>query len=126
ISFQNEPSYFAAARIGSQLTQTIVVRDTASRGDAEIVGMATRSVRNAWVNGTSMDIGYLSSLRLKPEVRSTRILARGYQFLKELHETDHRVPWYYTSIISDNIPAIRTLTSGRAGLPHYRHAGSYW
>jgi len=77
------------------------------------------------VDGSRMDIGYLSGLRLLPEVRRSGVLARGYKALKKLHD-ENPVPAYWTTIIESNREARKLLTSGRTSLPHYLDRGRYF
>ena len=119
LSFQREPSFFAAERVGSLDSQVISVRDVDT--DA-IVGVGCRSFRKMFIDGKVEERGYLSSLRGLPEVRGGTLLARGYRFLKRLH-ADGRVPYYVTSIFDDNQYVSKLLASGRAGLPVYYPLG---
>lgn len=121
VSLRREPSYFGAAAVEGEFHQTIVARDTAT---GTIVGIASRSVRRRFVNGTAMPVGYLSSLRILPRHRGGRVLADGYRFLRELHG-DRRTAIYLTTIAEGNDAALAVLTSGRAGLPRYEFIGMY-
>ena len=119
LSFRREPSFFVAERVGARSSQAIVVRDTHTR---QVVGLGSRSIRRVYVNGEARDIGYLGGLRSHPSVRGRTLLARGYRFLKELHQ-DGQAPYYLTTIMEDNENARRILESGRGGLPTYRYIG---
>lgn len=121
VSFRREPSYFDAAAVEGPFRQTIVACDRSNR---RIVGVASRSVRDRFVNGQRLPVGYLSGLRILPEYRNHSILARGYRFLRELHD-DGRTEFYLTTIVESNRRAVSVLTSGRAGLPRYTDAGAY-
>ncbi|MGZ5096016.1 MAG: hypothetical protein ACXWCH_33305, partial [Burkholderiales bacterium] len=50
--------------------------------------------------------------------RGGTLLARGYRFLRELHERDP-VPFYTTVIYEGNLRALQSLSGARAGLPVY-------
>ena len=119
VTFEREPDFFAGSEIRGSLNQTIAVRDL---NKDKIVGIASRSVAKAFVNGVPTELGYLSDLRLSPEYRSGSLLARGYRFLKELH-ADGRATIYTTAIFAENARALETLTVGRAGLPTYHPMG---
>lgn len=121
VSFQREPSYFDAAVVGGDFVQTVVGRVAES---GRVVGFGVRSVRDMYVNGKAMPIGYLSSLRLVPEHRNVGLIARGYRYFAELHQ-DGRTPLYLTTIAEGNDRAMSNLTGGRAGLPPYHDAGKY-
>lgn len=120
LSLEREPSFFAAMAVEGEDYQVIVCRD---RVHGQIVGFGTRSVRWRYVNGQPCRVGYLGSLRLLREYRSARLVARGYQFFKELAQQDP-VDWHFTSIADDNLAAVRLLTSGRARLPIYRRVAT--
>jgi hypothetical protein len=119
VTFEREPDFFAGSEVRGSLNQTIAVRDLKEN---KIVGIASRSVATAFVNGRPTELGYLSDLRLSPEYRSGSLLARGYRFLKELH-TDGRALLYTTAIFAENTRALAMLTAGRAGLPVYHPMG---
>ena len=117
LTFQREPSYFDSNCVLGRNHQTIVCRDMEQN---EIVGLGTRSVRDMYAGGQVQKVGYLSGLRSAESARNRGLLARGYRFLRELHDADPDAPEYYlTTIAEDNAVAIDTLTSGRAGLPTY-------
>ena len=119
ISFRREPSYFLGCRLQGEATQVVKCTD---RATGTIIGLGSRSQAPAWVDGEPRRIGYLADLRLAPEHRSGLLLARGYRFFRDLHRRDP-VPFYTTVIYEGNVPALQTLTSGRAGLPVYSDWG---
>ncbi len=84
--------------------------------------LGTRSVSPAFVNGRPALLGYLADLRLDERYRGGTLIARGYRFLRHLHE-DHRARLYTTMIFSGNHAALTTIASGRAGLPQYHDMG---
>jgi len=119
LSFERESNYFVASHCANLKSQTMLVVD---REKASIVGVASRAIRYAYVDGIKSKIGYLSNLRGKKEVRNALLLARGYKFLKKLH-ADNEVSFYISTIFSDNSVAQNILTSQRAGLPIYQDRG---
>lgn len=121
LAFARYPSYFEAARVDGRQVQVGVVRDGES---LRIVGMGSRAINVRYVEGTPVPVGYLSGLRLMPEYRGRAgLLARGYRFLRELHQ-DEAASYYLTTVSTDN-PIGQVLTSGRAGLPIYHPWGNY-
>jgi hypothetical protein len=114
--YVREPSYFAGL---NDDTQTLVADEGGT-----IVGVGCRTTRDLLVNGRPQRLGYLAGLRLAPSARNGTALARGYAFLRQLH-ADGQAPAYLTTIIHGNGRARKALTSGRAGLPSYRHMGRY-
>lgn len=119
VSFRREPCYFAGSQLQGETAQVIKCTD---RSTGTLVGLGSRLTLHAFVNGTPERIGYLSDLRAAPAYRGGTLLARGYRFLRQLHEQD-RVPFYYSLILEGNQTALRNLTEARAGLPHYRDLG---
>ena len=61
IALEREPDSFLAATIEGEIHQVIAVRDRAS---GRLLGMGSRSVSDAWVNGRRTRLGYLSQLRV--------------------------------------------------------------
>jgi hypothetical protein len=120
--FAREPSFFGATAVDGKSVQVVTVRD---RATGRIIGMGTRAIGPRFVGGQPTSIGYLSGLRLLPEYHGRAgLLARGYRFLRALHQ-DGQTPFYLTTVAVDNTVALRTLTNGRAGLPTYHSLGNY-
>ncbi len=117
VTLEREPSIFLAARIEGENHQIVVARDESS---GQILGMGSRSVRTACVNGHPLRLGYLSQLRTASSLRGRRqLLTSGYALVRQLHE-DGQAPFYFTTIVADNRPARRLLEAGLEGLPRYR------
>ena len=121
VSFQREPSWFGGAVVDGFSRQVVACRDLST---GRIFGFGCRSLRELYVNGMPVTVGYLSGLRVLPEYRNRGLIARGYAFFRQLHQ-DARTPFYLTTIAEGNELALRILTSGRAGLPTYHPAGRY-
>ena len=123
IAFAREPCYFEATAVDGDSVQVVTVTDNKT---GQVIGMGSRAIRKTFVNSQQTQVGYLSALRLlKPYRGQGRLLARGYQFLRSLHQ-DQKVSYYLTTIADDNKAAINLLTSGRAGLPIYHPIGKYY
>ena len=121
VSFRREPSWLDAANIDGFFRQVVACRDLDT---GRIFGFGCRSLRELYVNGRPMTVGYLSNLRVLPEYRNRGLIARGYAYFRRLHE-DGRTPFYLTTIAEGNDRAVNILTSGRAGLPRYHPEGRY-
>lgn len=119
VTFEREPDFFAACAIRGSFHQVGVGRDLES---GRIVGLGTRSIAEAYVNGKAVPFGWLSDLRLAPAYRGGTLVARGYRFLRHLHG-DGRAQFYGTVIFNDNQTALRTIAATRAGLPAYNDLG---
>ncbi|HSF38290.1 MAG TPA: hypothetical protein VLT87_00775 [Thermoanaerobaculia bacterium] len=117
VSLEREPNAFLAAAVEGEPHHTIVAREIAGGG---IVGMGSRSVGNAFVNGEPRRLGYLSQLRVDHAFRGQkRLLTAGYDLIRSFRAPGE-APFDVTSIIADNEVARRLLSAGLAGLPTYR------
>lgn len=117
-TLEREPSFFEACRVHGE-AQVCVGRN---RETGRLVGMGTRAISRAYINGSEATLGYLADLRLLPEYRNGLLLGRAYRFLRELH-ADGRARLYTTVIFAGNDLALRTIASGRGGLPSYHDLG---
>jgi hypothetical protein len=122
VSLEREPNAFLAAAVEGERHATVVARDPDT---GRIVGMGTRAVWNAFVNGEPCRLGYLSQLRIDRAARGRRrLIAAGYAALRELRRPDE-TPFDLTSIIADNDAARRLLGKGVPGLPAYRELSRF-
>jgi len=122
VSLEREPNAFLAASVEGEPHHTVVAREPAT---GRIVGMGSRAVWNAFVNGEPCRLGYLSQLRVDRTFRGRRrLLAAGYAALRELRAPDE-APFDVTSIIADNETARRLLASAVPGLPRYRELSGF-
>jgi hypothetical protein len=120
ISYEREPDYFLAASVEGDPSQTIVGRD----GD-RVVGLGSRSIHTAYVDGEPRPIGYLGQLRLDRGFRGrAHLLFQGYDLFRELHRGSGP-PFYLTSLVDGNRAAERILASGHPRLPRYRFFDSF-
>ena len=116
VSLEREPNAFLAAAVEGEPHHTIVARH---RRDG-VVGMGSRSVWNAFVDGEPRRLGYLSQLRVDRAFRGRkRLLTAGYELLRSFRRPDE-LPFDLTSIVADNDVARRLLGAGVPGLPTYR------
>jgi len=112
LRFEREPSYLAACLPGEQ---TIVAEDP----DGALAAVATRGVREVYVNGEPQTVGYLGGLRVHPRHQARWLLSGGFRFLRELH-ADGRCAGYLTTVTSSNRLAEGVLVRApRAGFPRY-------
>ena len=116
--YAREPSFLGGVAGAGGSTQVMVAED-----GGRIVGQGCRSIRNLYVDGKPVPVGYLSGLRLDAGARNSTVLARGYAFLRRLHD-DGRTAAYLTTIVDGNERAREMLTSRRAGLPLYAPLGT--
>jgi hypothetical protein len=117
VSLEREPDAFLAASIEGHPHASVVARHPE---DGHVLGMGSRAVVDAFVNGEPRRVGYLSQLRVERSSRGRRhLLSRGYARLGALRAPDEE-RFDFTTIIADNAPALRLLNAGVPGLPSYR------
>lgn len=124
VSFEREPSALLAARVEGEPHHTVVARDPDS---GAVVGMGSRAVWNAFVDGAPCRLGYLAHLRLDRRIRARgrgRLVAAGYRLLDEQRRPDE-TPFDLTSIVADNRGARRLLEADVPGLPRYRELARF-
>jgi len=122
VSLEREPNAFLAAAVEGEPHATVVAREPVT---GRIVGMGTRAVWNAFINGEPRRLGYLSQLRVDKDFRGRRrIIAAGYAALRDLRGPNE-APFDITSIIADNETARRLLSVGIPGLPTYRELSGF-
>ena len=126
LSFEREPCYFDASIVEGPFHQTIVAREVET---GEIIAFGNRSIRPLYVNGEVKETGYMSQLRVRPDYGKGLYLARGlaggFRKYHELHQ-DRRTPFYLMSVIEDNLPAKRLLTSGLAEYPYVQEYARFF
>jgi hypothetical protein len=121
VSFRREPSFFYGSGVQGAQAQVIKCVDSDSN---QLIGLGSRVLNDAYVNGSRQRVGYLADLRAHPDYRGGTFLGRGYQYFRQLHHDDP-VPLYYSMILEENKTALQLLTRARCGLPLYRDIGRF-
>jgi hypothetical protein len=117
VSLEREPNALYAAAVSGDNYQVILAY---SGNDPEPVGLGARFELEAWVNGESQTMGYLSELRVTGGFRYRRkLLVNAYRSLRHYHEQG-AAPFYLTTIMADNVAARRLLEAGVSDLPCYQ------
>jgi hypothetical protein len=117
VTLEREPSARLAAAVEGEPHHTVVARDPST---GAILGMGSRAVWNAFVDGEPCRLGYLAQLRVDRRIRGrAHLLAEGYRLLDERRGADE-LPFDVTAIVADNRIARRLLEADVAGLPRYR------
>jgi len=109
VAFEREPDFSLGCRVTGEDCQIVVAR-TSTGG--EIAGVACRSARRLYINGSEQRLGYLGQLRIDERFRGRWLVSRGFALLKQLHETDPLVS-YLVSIVDGNQEATRVLVRNR-------------
>ena len=112
-----EPDAFHAAAVSGDVYELMLAYDRETR---ELLGGGARFELEAYFNGEVTCVGYLGELRVQGGLRQRRrMLLNAYRAMRERHEQG-RVPFYVTTIISDNLSTRRLLEAGLSDMPTYR------
>jgi hypothetical protein len=117
ISLEREPDSQLAGSIEGDVHATIVARHQRS---GVLAGIASRSIRDAFINGRPARLGYLGQLRVDPRYRRRPGLLRaGFDFCHQLHVRENDARVYLASVVADNQPARRLLARRSSGWPGF-------
>ena len=122
LSYEREPSYWAASTIDGPLHQTLVARSR----DGRVVGMGSRTLRELYVNGKATAVGYMSQMRVDPNfawgAALPKVLAQGWRFYRQLHQ-DGCTPYYLVSLVMGDSVAGRMMNAGLPDWPTLTSVG---
>jgi len=122
LTFTRRPDAYASFKREGREVDVLVSRDAREN---RITAVAAASVNRMFLDGEPADIGYVFGLRVRREYRRRYLLLpRGFRYLFDLHR-DKAVPFYLTTILSENLEARRLLEKRRPSMPVYRHFGDY-
>ncbi|MDY0060092.1 MAG: hypothetical protein RBU45_09805 [Myxococcota bacterium] len=119
LSFEREPDYFRASGLEGDVHQTFLAREPAT---GQVVGMASRAVRTAFLDGVPSRLGYLGQARIDPAWRGRGLVSAGYARLRAAHDAQP-VDFYVTTIIADNALARAAFEKERPHKPSYLRCG---
>lgn len=118
ITTEREPSYFAGASLMGETYPLI------AHNEEKVIGMYSCSYLPVHIDGKGEMIGYLGGLRLESEFRHTiHYVRNGFEAIKKIVPERATVPFYFTSISSENHTARRLLEANTRGMPHYSPVG---
>jgi len=104
--------------------EKVVIPVVIDKENGIIVGMGACSIRKAYINGETKNVGYLAGLKGLPEYRKrVPYIIQVYRFLHEL--TKDEVDIYYTTILKENTDVQKMLEKKRKNMPEYRSMGEY-
>ena len=122
ISFEREPDFSTGCAITGENPTVLVARDLDT---GVVAGVACRSEREVYVNGTPTRLGYLGQLRIDRRYRGRWLVSRGVSLLKQLHDRDP-LPGYLAAVTVDNREAEGILVrEGRKSFPAFHPVASY-
>jgi hypothetical protein len=117
-----EPEFARGCAVTGDDCRILIARSTDRQ---EIVGVACRSTRSVFINGSEQRIGYLSQLRVDERFRGRWLVSRGFARLAEMDREDP-VPAYLVSIVDGNDAATGVLVrKRRPSFPVFREVARY-
>lgn len=112
VTFEREPSYFAAMRMSGEEWQVFIAENAAT---GELAGVLCRSVQERFVNGALARIAYWGQLRIREEYRGAVFLPGAFSFAREVCGNDP-VDGSFAVIAQENPVAKRVFTERHARL----------
>lgn len=113
LALTRESDFSQASAIAGDRHQTLLIRV-----GGKAVLTAERSSQQVWLNGEEKRLGYYSQGRIDPAFRGGKMFLKGFALQRKLHEEDP-LPFYLTTIVEGNEPALRAFTKEREGKPSY-------
>lgn len=121
LSLEREPSYFDGEHLMGSSCAAIACDKNQPHA---MVGMYSCAFLPVHVNGVAEQVGYLGGLRVNRQYRhKLRILKSGFSSIPSLVPDQSTVPFWFTSVASENVSARRLLEAGLDGMPIYRPLG---
>ena len=116
ISLEREPDSTLAASIEGDEHCALVARHVHT---GAIAGVASRSVRNVFVNGVPGRVAYLGQLRIDPRFSRHRgLLAAGFDRVRALQSAS-APQLHLASVVAENVAARRLLSRRAPGWPTF-------
>lgn len=118
---ERDPDFFALHRMHGGPYSVLTLRDAQDR----LLGCASFIVRRAWLHGDCIQVGYLSDLRVQPELQGTGAFRRVHLHGLKHTRAAHGASLFYAVVFDDNLRAKAILTQPRDDLPAYRPMTPY-
>ncbi len=121
VSLGREPSYFHGENLMGE-SFTVIARE--DNVHPVPVGMYSCAFLPVHVNGRPERLGYLGGLRVcRPYRHKLRVIKNGFASIQALMPDRGTVPYWFTSVASENAAARRLLEARLPGMPVYRPVG---
>jgi hypothetical protein len=121
ITTEREPSYFDGASLMGR-SYTLVAED--AKNSKKTIGMYACTMLPVHIDGKVERMGYLGGMRVSHEFRhKVRYIKQGFEAIEKLLPESTALPYYFTSIASENKKARRLLEANVTGMPSYMPQG---
>lgn len=118
---ERDPNFFALHALHLGNAYTVVLEDTSADSPTpRIVGCCSVVVREAWLSGRRIRIGYACDLRVLPGWRKARVFPLAVQKFTRYLEEREGIQAIYCAMMRDNIRAkgARLLAKGKLFTPY--------
>ena len=122
IQLNRLPSFFEALAVEGTENIVIAVFDTFQK---TLTGVGILSNKQVYYNGNAITLGYISSLRIKTDMRKSLVLALLYKQFYTFCETSGLYP-SLISVFESNKTARKIFTNYRANGPGFKQLGKYY
>lgn len=121
ILYTKRPSPVKSLKLEGELCYLPIIRE---RGTGRLAAVGSLVIRKSWIKGELKRAGYLGTLKIHKEYRNkVPYISKVYNILYE--ETKDMVDVYYTTILSENIEAMKILEKPRKNMPTYKFVEDY-
>jgi hypothetical protein len=117
VTLERSPDFFDAMTVEGDQTHVFCAEI-----EDQIAAIGTASEKQCLINGEKKWLGYLGNLRVDPKYQKGTLLPRAYRFMRKMQK-EMRAQLFLTTIMEENIHALKVLTSGKGGLPPYKDIG---
>ncbi len=121
LQYLREPDPVASFEREGEKTIILILRDKLKNKAA---GLGACIIRNVYIDGKIMRMGYLTGLKLRPEYRG-KILFIPYIYREMYELVGGQADFYFTTILKENTEARRMLEKPRKLMPLYEYFGDY-
>lgn len=115
LNFERRPDFFAGAGVSCE-SPDIWVAESERADGAALDAVVNIGWRRVFVDGVVQPLRYAHDMRIAPEARGGLLLHRLFRTLRAVLDTSE---WMQTVILDENEESVKTIGSGRAGLPTY-------
>jgi len=121
VKYKRTPDPYQSYQNDGERIIMLILKDTAT---GEILGCGGLVIRKENVNGILQNTGYLTGLKiLQSHWKRVNCIKQAYRMIGE--QSAELNPFYYTTILQSNEPAIKMLEKRRKGMPPYIYLGQY-
>jgi len=118
---EREPSYFDGASLMGD-AYALIAEEVQKR--KRVIGMYACTYMPVHIDGRPETIGYFGGMRVNSGFRNkVRYIRQGFEAIEKLLPEQSTVPFYFTSIASENSRARRLLEANLRGMPKYTPRG---